>query len=56
MLFHLERGQRAKQAWKEFEGDWAPDVNRKFTESSRLVIAAIQRVDSMLKVNAQGRT
>ncbi len=59
----MDRGNLAKQAEKEFQAYWAPGVNRKFTElnnvqhlssntiteSSKVVIATIERVDSMLK-------
>jgi len=63
VLFLVDRSNLAKQAEKEFQGYWAPEVNRKFTElynvqrlssntimdSSKVVIATIQRVYSMLK-------
>jgi type I restriction enzyme R subunit len=63
VLFLVDRSNLAKQAEKEFQGYWAPKVNRKFTElynvqrlssntimdSSKVVIATIQRVYSMLK-------
>lgn len=63
VLFLVDRDNLAKQAEKEFQGYWAPVVNRKFTElynvqrlssntvmdSSKVVIATIQRVYSMLK-------
>jgi type I restriction enzyme R subunit len=63
VLFLVDRSNLGEQAEKEFQGYRAPDVNRKFTElynvqrltsntimdSSRVVIATIQRVYSMLK-------
>lgn len=63
VLFLVDRSNLAKQAEKEFRSYWAPEVNRKFTElynvqrlssntimdSSKVVIATIQRVYSMLK-------
>jgi len=48
VLLLLDRGKLARQAEKEFQAYCAPDANRKFTESSKVVIATIQRVDSML--------
>ena len=63
MLFLVDRSNLGEQAEKEFQGYRAADINRKFTEpynvqrlssntimnSSRVVIATIQRVYSMLK-------
>ncbi len=63
VLFLVDRSNLAKPTDKEFQGYWAPEVNRKFTElynvqrltsntimdSSKVVIAMIQRMYSMLK-------
>jgi type I restriction enzyme R subunit len=63
VLFLVDRTNLGEQAEKEFQAYRAPGVNRKFTElynvqrlasnsimdSSRVVIATIQRVYSMLK-------
>jgi type I restriction enzyme R subunit len=63
VLFLVDRSNLGEQAEKEFQGYRAPDTGRKFTElynvqrltsntimdSSRVVIATIQRVYSMLK-------
>lgn len=63
VLFLVDRSNLGEQAEKEFQGYRVPDSNRKFTElynvqrlasntimdSSRVVIATIQRVYSMLK-------
>lgn len=67
VLFLVDRANLAEQAEKEFQAYCAPDGNRKFTElynvqrlsankildSSKVVIATIQRVYSMLKGEAE---